>query len=241
MRIRIITPIVIEKKSINEEQDYIRSVRKLSGLCPETQLDSTSIIKGPSSIESRYDEVLANPDITKKILEAEKAGIDAVVIDCFGDPAVRAGRELVKIPVVAAGETAMLVASSLCNKFSIITVLKNVIPLLEENAMTYGVKGKLVSVKAINVPVLELDSNIDETVKALIEEGKKALVDDKAEILVLGCTGMTGLAERLSKALNVYVVDPLPTAIKFAETLVSLNLSHSKIAFPQPPQKKRYD
>jgi allantoin racemase len=50
---------------------------------------------------------------------------------------------------------------------------------------------------------------------------------------------MTGMAEKVSKELGVFVVDPLPTAIKFAETLVSLRLSHSKIAYPTPPEKAR--
>ena len=72
------------------------------------------------------------------------------------------------------------------------------------------------------------------------EEGKRALKEDGAEVLVLGCTGMTGMAERLSKELGVKVIDPLPTAVKFAETLVGLGLSHSKLAFPKPPEKKRY-
>jgi allantoin racemase len=241
MRIRIITPIVMEKQSPNEHEKYIKSVQKLSGLCPSTRLDSVSIEKGPTSIESRFDEVLANPEIMQRIVEAEADGIDAVVVDCFADPGVKAGRELVKIPVVASGETSMLVASSLCNRFSVITVLKNVIPLLEENAAIYGVKDKLVSVRAIDIPVLELEKNPEKTARVLIQEGKRAIEEDKAETLVLGCTGMTGLAERLSKELEIHVVDPLPTALKFAETLISLKLSHSKRAYPNPPEKKRYE
>ena len=64
--------------------------------------------------------------------------------------------------------------------------------------------------------------------------------EDGAEVLVLGCTGMTGMAERLSHELNVPVIDPIPTAVKLAEMLVGLGLSHSKLAFPVPPEKKRY-
>lgn len=45
------------------------------------------------------------------------------------------------------------------------------------------------------------------------------------------------MAERVAKELGVFVVDPLPTAVKFSETLVSLRLSHSKLAYPVPPEK----
>jgi allantoin racemase len=89
------------------------------------------------------------------------------------------------------------------------------------------------------IPVLELQKDPDATFHALAEEGRKAIELDGAEVLILGCTGMTGMAEKVSKELGVFVVDPLPTAIKFAETLVSLGLSHSKIAYPTPPEKAR--
>ncbi len=177
----------------------------------------------------------------KKILEAEADGADAVVINCFGDPGVKAGRELVKIPVVGPGEASMLLAASLCNRFSVVTILKNVLPLIEENAELYGISGKLASVRAINVPVLELHESQQKTIKALAEEGRKAIEVDSAEALVLGCTGMTGMAEKVAKELDVFVVDPLPTALKFAETLVGLGLSQSKRAYPKPPEKKRVE
>lgn len=63
----------------------------------------------------------------------------------------------------------------------------------------------------------------------MVEQGKKAIEEDGAEVLILGCTGMTGMAQKLSEALGVYVIDPLPTAVKLAETLVSLKLSQSKL------------
>ena len=135
----------------------------------------------------------------------------------------------------------MMVASSLCNKFSVTTILKNVIPLIEENAMVYGISGKLVSVRAIDIPVHDLQKDSEATVKAIREEGRKAIEEDGAELLVLGCTGMTGMAEKIRDALGVFVVDPLPTALKYAETLVSLGLSQSKIAYPPPPEKIRVE
>jgi allantoin racemase len=202
-------------------------------------LDRVGIEHGPASIESRYDEALAGPDILKRVIEAEADGVDAVVVNCFGDPSVRTGRELVSIPVAGPCESSMLVAASLCDRFSVISVVKNIIPLIRENAEIYGVSRKLASVRVTGIHVLELQKDPDATFHALAEEGRKAIELDGAEVLILGCTGMTGMAEKVSKELGVFVVDPLPTAIKFAETLVSLGLSHSKIAYPTPPEKTR--
>jgi allantoin racemase len=136
-------------------------------------------------------------------------------------------------------ESSLLIASSLCDRFSVITVLRSVAGLIRENAKISGVSEKLVSVRAVDIPVLDLHQDNEKTAVSLYEEGKKAIEEDGAEVLVLGCTGMTGMAERLSKELGVQVIDPLPTAVKLAETLVSLNLTQSKLAFPAPTEKKR--
>ena len=48
-----------------------------------------------------------------------------------------------------------------------------------------------------------------------------------AEALV-GCGATTGLAPQVSQALGIPVLDPGRTAVKFAEMLVDLGLSHSE-------------
>jgi allantoin racemase len=247
MKIRIVSAIfsptpegVTKEEMERRRRESAEGRRKLYNVCPETEVDSVSIEKGPVSIESRYDEIFAIPEIVKRVKEAEEEDVDACVVNCFGDPGVRASREVVKMLVIGPCEASLLVASSLCDRFSVITILKNVAGLIEENAKIYGVAEKIASVRAVNIPVLDLHSDNEKTARALLEEGKKALEEDGAEVLVLGCTGMTGMAERLSKELGVQVIDPLPTAVKFAETLVALRLSHSKLAFPMPPEKKRY-
>lgn len=247
MKIRIVSAIfrrmpeeVSDEEREKRRKEYFERRRKVFRLCPGTEVDSVGIERGPSSIECRYDEILAIPEIVKRVKEAEEEGIDACVVNCFGDPGVRASREVVNIPVLGPCEASLHVASTMCDKFSVITVLSSVASLIEENARIYGLSDKLVSVRAVDIPVLDLHQDNETTAKALHKEGKKALEEDSAEVLILGCTGMTGMAERLSKELGVDVIDPLPAAVKFAEMLVGLGLSHSKLTFPTPPDKERY-
>lgn len=68
-------------------------------------------------------------------------------------------------------------------------------------------------------------------------KGRKPIETEGAETLILGRTGMMGMAERLSEKLSIYVVDPLSTTLKLAETLVGLRLSQSKLTYPVPPEK----
>jgi allantoin racemase len=238
MKIRIIGPVVRTGPRREPMEDYLERMHKLTGVCDDTKLDSVGVEKGPTSIESRYDAIMASPDILRLIKEAEDEGVDAVVVSCMGDPGVMAGKELVNIPVLGPFETSLLVSCSLGDKVSVVTVLQNEACAIEENARAYGLSHKLASVRSVNIPVLELSKDINRTVNALVEESKKAVKEDGAKSIILGCTGMTGLGEKLAERLDVPVLDPLLVTIKFAELLVRLGLKQSKLTFPTPPKKK---
>jgi allantoin racemase len=53
-------------------------------------------------------------------------------------------------------------------------------------------------------------------------------------VILLGSTTMHQAGEYMSAHLPAPVVNPGPVAIKMAETIVELGLSHSKVAFPAP-------
>ena len=79
--------------------------------------------------------------------------------------------------------------------------------------------------------------------KALLDAGEQAVIQDGAHSLIPGCTGMIGLAdtlqERLSeRGIHVPVLEPPAVAVKFAELLTDLHLCHSKITWPLPPEKE---
>ena len=238
MKIRIITPIVIIGKRRESPEAYLKEMHRLTGVCEDVELDSVGIKRGPTSIESRYDAIMASPDILRLIKESESEKVDAVVVSCMGDPGVAAGKELVNIPVLGTYETSLLVACSLGDKTSVVTVLKNEASAIEENTRAYGLSQRVASVRSINIPVLELNKDLEKTSNALVEESMKAIEHDGAKSIILGCTGMTGLGEKMAKKLNVPVIDPLPVTVKFAEMLVRFGLKQSKLSYPTPPPKK---
>ena len=98
------------------------------------------------------------PDTIAKIVQAEQEGADAVVVDCFGDPGVDAGREATEMLVLGPAQTSMHLAALLGQKFSVVTVLEAVVPMLEDLAMKYGLADKLCSIRTVDIPVLELDA-----------------------------------------------------------------------------------
>lgn len=46
--------------------------------------------------------------------------------------------------------------------------------------------------------------------------------------------GFLGITDDLQKRLDVPVVNPVTAALKTAEAMVAMGLSHSKVAYPMP-------
>jgi allantoin racemase len=204
----------------------------------ESVVDVWDVEGGPSSIESMYEEYLSVPGALGRIQEAAAAGYAGVILGCFGDPGVDAARELVTIPVVGPGEAGMLFAASLGHRFSIVTILDSVIHPLRRLARDVGVDSKLASVRAVNIPVLELARDRTGTFERMLEAGRLARDVDGADTLVLGCMTMAFLGEHraLGEALGIPVVNPVHAALRLVESLVAMGLAHSKRAFPTPPK-----
>lgn len=234
MHIRVVTPITTA--GFTTAQDFEVYAR------PDTQVSQTNLDIGPASIESAFDEAVALPDTIAKIMAAEADGCDAVVIDCMGDPGMDAGREATGIPVLGPCQASVHVAAMLGMTFSVVTVLDSVVPLFHDMAHKYGVAQKLASVRVVDIPVLELDDH-ERMVCSLVDESVKAIEEDGAHVIVFGCTGMRGCADRIQRTLvergydGIPVIDPSVMAFKLAEALVDLGLKPSKRTYPTPRRK----
>jgi allantoin racemase len=236
MKLRIITPITTHGfASVDAFLPLVRS---------DTELSHVEIDHGPASIESDYDEMLATPATVARIIEAERDGMDAVIINCMGDPGMQAGREAVRIPVIGPCEATMHVASMLGHTFSVITVMKALRRQFENQAKIYGLQDKLASVRAVEIPVLDLESDQQRLVRTLADEAQLAVEQDGAHVMVFGCTGMIGAAQGVEQELaargypDVPVIDSMVWAVKMAEAVADMGLRHSKLSWPFPPEKR---
>lgn len=66
----------------------------------------------------------------------------------------------------------------------------------------------------------------------------RAVREDRAEVVCLGCGGMAGRAERVGARAGVPVVDGVTAAVTVAESLVRLGLSTSKVRTYAPRRSK---
>ncbi len=234
-KILVIIPIVNTQfnEGIQKEVEHV--------LAPDFEAHYANTQQGTCFIESRYAEFLNTKDIISLSQKAEKDGYDGVFVDCFGSPGVSIVRELVSIPVVGGFDGAVLMASLIAQKFSIVTVVPNVVPLIEDEIRTLGITGNVASVRDVQMPVQDL-GNKEKLIEHLFEQSKLAVHQDGAAAIVLGCTGMLDVVDAVSQKLTAAkipapVVDPSYAAITMLQSLIRCGLSQSRLTYYPPTEK----
>ena len=193
-----------------------------------TEIEAVTSQSGPVSIEGYYDEALCLPGLLREIAVGEAAGVDAHIIACFDDTGLDAARQFANAPVIGIGEAAAHAATLIAHRFTVVTTLSRSIPALEANLLKYGFDRRS-RVRAADVAVLDLEKDGSDARQRIDDEIRRAIADDRAEAIVLGCAGMARLAASLSVAHGIPVIDGVGAAVKLAEMLVTLGLKTSKI------------
>ena len=204
---------------------------------PSTQITSISPDWGPRSIEGHFEEYLSAMATVETVAKFREE-YDAFIVACYGDPGVSACREITDKPVGGIGEASMHMACFVGHKFSVVTVIPRIKPLLEDLVTQLGLTSKCASVRATNLSVLEIEKDPERAVTEMISEAKLAIRNDGAEAICLGCAGMGPLDLRVQDAIGVPVFDGTVSAIKVVEGLVSYGKRTSKIRAYSWPEKK---
>jgi allantoin racemase len=201
-------------------------------LRPDTQLDMFAAPSGVPYIESSLEFYLSEAAVARKIVEIARLGYDAIAGTAFLDNGLDGARELVDIPVVGPAKTSLYLAATLANKFAVLMAQGDLPKHVWGFAKLIGVVDRLVAVPTLPCTVTDFLRDEARAVDMAVEMGQRVMDHHGAEAIVLGCGTTSGLAPRVSTALGIPVLDPGRTAVKFAEMLVDLGLSHSKKAYP---------
>jgi len=205
---------------------------------PDTELTVVCAERGPETIESAYDEAFAIPPTLERVKKANQEDYHAIIIACFSDPGLEAAKEISKIPVIGIEESSLHMAAMLGAKFSVITPRRQRIPSKREHVHMRGLDYFLASVRSLDLSVAETDAEPEKTKKRVLEVAQKAVDEDGAEVIILGCAGMAGYAKEIERKLRVKVLDPSAVALKVAEAMADLGLTQSKRGlFSAPPEK----
>jgi allantoin racemase len=234
MKIVYVVPGPMDEQEVQRRGDLLQQ-----WAAPGVVTEIASVTSGPASIESMYEEYLSIPETAKLIFHYEKKGYDAAILGCAGDPGLDAYREITtNLMVVGPAASSYHTAAQLGHRFSVLTVTDSTVASCYELVQKAGLSEKLASVKAVNIPVLELSKDRQATLDKLVEIGRKEMEENRADTLVLGCMsmGFLNVAEDMQQILGIPVINPSRNALKVVEGLVCAGYSHSKRAYMIPPK-----
>lgn len=234
-RIRYIKPAAYD--TINGElKHYLEEYKDA-----DTVVEVVSMPRGPRNLEYVYYQAVASLEILNAVKQAEKDGCDAAIIGCFDDPALTAAREICEsMFVTGPAEASMQLAATLGGKFSVIVGHDKWVPQMMDNVRRYSHAERLASFRTLGLGVLQLHQDEALTAARMREAAQKAITEDKAEVILLGCTMQFGFYKELQQEFGVPVIDVMLAAFKQAEMLVELKrkmgwFTSKTITYASPP------
>ena len=194
---------------------------------------------GAESVEGNFESYLAAIGVMDAVMRYDQP-YDAVIQAGYGEHGREGLQELLDVPVVDITEAAASTAMFLGHKYSVVTTLDRAVPLIEDRLKLAGLDARCASVRASGMAVLELESDPERAVTAIVDQAAAAVTDDHAEVICLGCGGMAELEAKVRERTGVPVVDGVAAAVTIAESLVRMRLSTSKVRTYAPPRPKSF-
>ena len=216
--------LCINPNSSPEVTEGIKKICKEYAL-PSTEVEVKCIEEAPSGIESYHDAAISEKYLLERF-EDWKNEYDGFIIACHSDIGVDLLRELTKKPVIGIGEASIIFALPLGHKFSILSLKRKKIPQKEDLVKKYGLENRCASIRVTGLGVV---ANYKEKKEKLVQEGGKAVKEDGAEVLILGCAGMAGMDKEIEKAVGVPVIDGVVSALLIVESFIRYGVSTSKV------------
>lgn len=235
MKIKLINPNTTQSMT---DSIYRMAVKYAD---PGTEITAVSPKTGPDSIECYVDEYLAVPGVIQEVIKGDREdNADAFIIACFGDPGLFAAREVTDKPVLGICEAAIAAAKFIAPYFSVVSVLDRSRKVTEDVVKAYGAESFCRSIRTTGLSVLDFGRDPEKGLAALAQQGRKAVTEDGAECVLLGCAGFVDFVDALKQELGVPVLDGIMPAIKLAEALVKMGVKTSKANTWKEPEPKDF-
>ncbi len=197
------------------------SARAFAG--EEYQVVTLATPGAPRFLETYEDDIRSGPGMMQLLRDHESA-FDAFVIACHSDTNLDAARELTRKPVIGIGEASMKLASFLGHNFSVVTTHQHSVPGKLRQVRANHLQDLLVSIRA---PEDGEEGWTD--FDLFLTLARRAVEEDGAEVIVLGCAGLSGLDRKIREALDVPVLDGVLCALILATGFARYGVGTSKV------------
>lgn len=225
MRILLINP--------NSSAHITEGFAKSLPVDSDVQLETfTAPLPAPTSIESVITSV-QSAHIAYQALLPRLLNYDGFLICCFSaHPLIEMLRETTTAPVIGIMESSLHLAMQLGHKVGIVTTAKRWEPLLTLGIQSIGLQSDRIVVKSSSLGVLELHSKSQAEVQLALKRAAESLCSmHNAEVIVLGCAGMSGLEQAIAESditAHIPIIDSVQAGHQTLVALCRLRLGTSK-------------
>ena len=153
---------------------------------------------------------------------------DAFIIASYEDIGVETIRKVTSKPVIGIGEASFYTANIIANKFSVITNISQSHEALKNNLIKYDMDHKCVSLKSIEVPILDMETMSKSNLKKLEHEIERTISEDEPEAIIITSAGILELSKDLGQKFNFPFIEGITAATALIENLTKLELNIKK-------------
>lgn len=208
--------LVINPNSNHEVTDGFSQVLDPLRLPDGPDIDCMTLAEGPFGIETQ--EHVDSVTLPLRRIVVERQDVDAFVIACYSDPGIAVCREATDKPVFGIQESGILAALSRGHRFGVIALGPQSIKRHLHYIRQLGLESRLAGERPLNLSVAAAEEsgaypNVLAVARDLVET-------DGADVLLLGCAGMTKHRVPLENAIGIPVIDPVQMATAQALTAV---------------------
>lgn len=176
-------------------------------------IECLTVSEGPFGIESQADSDAAVAPLISLIRARTDAS--AVIIACYSDPGIDAAREVTKTPVFGMQESGFLTAMARGDRVGVVAISEGSILRHRKYLRRIGVLNRMAAERPLNMSVAQTASGKD-TFERLEKVSNALVQQDSADVIVLGCAGLSVYRSRLETILQRPVVDPTQSAVAMA-------------------------
>jgi allantoin racemase len=192
-----------------------------------TELEIRHLENAPRNIDFYVPKHLAEVEILKAVVSAERDGFDAFVIGCCYDPGLTPARELTEMPIVAPLEASASLARMFGHRFAVVTDHTKAVPEIEDRIRVYGLEANCRSVSAIDWYVENMIEDPGAVARDAYARCRAVIESEGAEVVVLGCTIVAACYEQAvlrgaQDLTDIAILNPNVIALKTAEMLADL-------------------
>jgi Asp/Glu/hydantoin racemase len=186
-------------------------------------IECVTLPDGPFGIETQ--EHVESVTLPLRRTVVERNDVDAFVIACYSDPGITVCREATSKPVFGIQESGILAALSRGERFGVIALGPQSIKRHLRYIRQLGLETRLAAERPLHLSVAAAEEA--DAYPRVLEVARDLVEKDGADVLLLGCAGMTRHRLPLEQALAVPVVDPVQMAVAQALTAVLLSAGSS--------------